>query len=182
MIPLFKVVSLIIRLFTKPMTNYIKASLKAGGVKRPRSQKVLIFLGQYYHRINIKITRSLSNMGSTDYIKPLNDEKAMESGAEFIGEFITYGTLLTWGLYEVNKLGRDTKIKEQKVNDQISNLQESYKSVSSDYEKLYIEVEKIREQLEVSEKARVEAEIARANVEKVYMGNKLDNNLITESN
>lgn len=180
MIPLFKIVSLIIRLFTKPMTNYIKASLKAGGVKRPRSEKALVFLGQYYHRLNIKITRSLSNMGSTDYIKPLNDEKAMESGAEFIGEILTYGTLLTWGLYEVNKLGRDTKIKEQKVIDQISSLQNNYKSVSSDYEKLCSEVQKIREQLEASEKARVGAENARAEAEKVYIGNKLDN-LITGS-
>lgn len=154
MIPFVKIASLLIKLFTKPVSSYLKASLKVGGAKRPRSQKILIYFGQKYHRFNIRLTRSLSNMGNTDYIKPLCDEKALDSGAEFIGELIAYGTLLTWGIYELNRLNRDSKIKEQKVLDILSLLQSSVATLNDDHDKLFVEVQKLREELEASGKTQ----------------------------
>ncbi|OMJ65294.1 hypothetical protein SteCoe_38568 [Stentor coeruleus] len=150
MIPFVKIASLLIKLFTKPVSNYLKASLKVGGAKRPRSQKFLIYFGQKYHRFNVKLTRSLSNMSSTNYIKPLCDEKALDSGAEFIGELIAYGTLMTWGIYELNRLNRDAKIKEQKVLNILSSLQSSLATLNEDYDKFFDEVQKIREEIEAS--------------------------------
>lgn len=151
MIPIFKLVSLIIRLFTKPMTNYFKQSLKTNKIEKPLMRSLIMELGQKYNRWNIKITRSFSGMGGTDYIKPLSDDKALDSGAEFIGELLAYGTLFTWGIYEVNKLSKDTKLKEAKLNDQLQSMENQIEHLSSDYNTLLANVNKLREELEKSE-------------------------------
>jgi hypothetical protein len=148
MIPIFKLVSLIIRLFTKPMTNYFKQSLKSNKIEKPLIRELIISLGQKYNRWNIKITRSFSGMGGTDYIKPLSDDKALDSGAEFIGELLAYGTLMTWGIYEVNKLSKDTKLKEAKLNDQLHSMESEIKTLSSDYNTLLTQVNNWREEME----------------------------------
>lgn len=158
MIPIFKLVSLIIRLFTKPMTNYFKQSLKTNKIEKPFIRSVIIELGQKYNRWNIKITRSFSGMGGTDYIKPLSDDKALDSGAEFIGEILAYGTLLTWGIYEVNKLSKDTKVKEAKLNEQLQTMEEELKHLSSDYNTLLANVNMLREELEKSESNKKQQE------------------------
>lgn len=157
MIPFFKILSLIIRTFTKPVASYFKASLKISGHERQRAQYILIFLGQKYHRFNIRLTRSLSNQGLKEYIKPLSDEKALDSGADFIGEFIAYSTLLAWGYYELNKLSRDTKIKEQKLLDQLTNLQVTVSKTSHNYKTLYLQVEKLRDELSARQKLKSQA-------------------------
>ena len=148
MIPIFKLVSLIIRLFTKPMTNYFKASLKSKKIEKPFVRELIMGLGQKYNRWNVIITRSFSGMGSIDYIKPLSDEKALDSGAEFVGEIIAYGTLLIWGIYEVNKLSKDTKLKEGKVNDAISEIGEKATNLNEDYLALVKQVQELREEIE----------------------------------
>ena len=115
MIPLFKVVSLIIRMFTRPVTNHLKNSLKHKHDHHPYFKLQILNLGQFYHRIQIKIQRRLMNISSSDsYVKPLPDDKALESGAEFIGEFLAYGTLFIWGIYEINKFSEEGKAKENK--------------------------------------------------------------------
>ncbi|OMJ86061.1 hypothetical protein SteCoe_12497 [Stentor coeruleus] len=157
MIPFFKILSLIIRTFTKPVASYFKASLKISGHERQRAQYILIFLGQKYHSFNIRLTRSLTNQGFSEYIKPLSDEKALDSGADFIGEFIAYSTLLTWGYYELNKLSRDTKIKEQKLLDQLTNLQVTVSKTSQNYRTLCLQVEKLRDELFDREKLKTQA-------------------------
>ena len=148
MIPIFKLVSLIIRLFTKPMTNYFKASLKTKKIEKPFMRELIMNLGQKYNRWNVIITRSFSGMGSIDYIKPLSDEKALDSGAEFIGELIAYSTLLAWGIYEVNKLSKDTKIKEAKVNDAISGIAGKVTNLNEDYLLLIKQVQELRQEIE----------------------------------
>ena len=157
MIPLFKLVSLIIRLFTKPFSNFLKQSIKSGNVDRPSIKSSICYLGQKYHRINIRITRNLNNMGGTDsFIKPLSDDKALDSGAEFIGEIIAYGTLLVWGIYEVNKLSTDTKIKEKAIADKIASAHAQINGVQEDYKKMMSEIEKLRAELEDVKEKRVE--------------------------
>jgi hypothetical protein len=139
------------------MTNYFKASLKSGNIKKPLMRELIMGLGQRYNRWNVIITRSFSGMGSIDYIKPLSDEKALDSGAEFIGEVIAYGTLLIWGIYEVNKLGKDTKAKEAKLNESIQNLGDQVKNISEEYLVLAKKVNELREELE-KQQTKVENE------------------------
>lgn len=126
----------------------MKQSIKSGKIQRPFFIKSICYLGQKYHRVNIKITRNLNNVGGTDnYIKPLSEEKALDSGAEFLGEFIGYGTLFVWGIYEVNKLSKDGKEKEKVIADNITRAHTKIDGVEENYKKLLSEVEKLRNEL-----------------------------------
>lgn len=132
MIPLFKVISLAIRMFTRPLSNYLKSSLKYKNDHHPLVRKSILSLGQIYHILQIKIQRRIMNMSSSDtYVKPLSDEKALEQGAEFVGEILAYGTLFVWGVYEINKFSNDAKAKDDKqaailgkIDDRLENLEQ----------------------------------------------------------
>lgn len=147
MIPLFKVVSLLIRLFTKPISNYLKSSLKLKNDHHPVIKRTILNLGQFYHNINIRIQRRLMNMTSTDtYIKPLSDEKALDSGAEFIGEILAYGTLITWGIYEVNKYSNEAKAKEHANSQVLANIHARIQGIEANNQDLLKIINEIKEQ------------------------------------
>lgn len=137
MIPLFKVVSLVIRMFTRPVSNYLKNSLKYKHDHHPYIKLQILNLGQFYHRIQIKIQRRLMNLSSNDsYVKPLSDDKALESGAEFIGEIIAYGTLFVWGIYEINKYNEDAKAKDLKQAEVFGNINLKIEGLAAKHEDL----------------------------------------------
>ena len=146
MIPLFKVVSLVIRLFTRPLSNYLKNSLKNKHDHHPFVKAKILDLGQFYHRIQIKIQRRLMNMSSADnYIKPLPDDKALESGAEFVGEILAYGTLLIWGIYEIDKFSEDAKAKENKQNQVIADIHARIQGLDTKHQEILKIIEKEQE-------------------------------------
>lgn len=95
MIPLIKVFSLALRLFTRPLTNQMKISMKNNNNHHPVVRNMLMYLGQKYHQMNVKIQRKLIGMDIGDpYVKPLKDEKALDQGVEFFGEIVAYGILI----------------------------------------------------------------------------------------
>ena len=146
MIPLFKVVSLLIRLFTRPFSNYLKNSLRHRNDHHPIIRNGILRLGQFYHVINIKIQRKIMNMtGADTYIKPLSDDKALESGAEFIGEILAYGTLLTWGVFEINKYAAEARAKEDKHNEVIANVHAKLQGIENNYKNILEKVQIIKE-------------------------------------
>ena len=80
MIPLFKVFSLLLSVFSKPLLNYTK---KVHSSKEAQSLYVRLFfirLGNYYHRFDSTINRKILKINSQFAFKPLNDELALEKG------------------------------------------------------------------------------------------------------
>ncbi|OMJ92022.1 hypothetical protein SteCoe_5341 [Stentor coeruleus] len=118
-------------MFTRPLSSYLKNSLKYKNDHHPLVRKSILSLGQLYHVFHIKIQRKVMNMSSSEtYVKPLSDEKALEQGAEFFGEILAYGTLFVWGVYEVNKYANDAKAKDDKhaailgkIDERLENLE-----------------------------------------------------------
>lgn len=95
MVPFIKMFSLVLRLFTRPLSNYLKISLKHNKSHHPVVKNAILELGQTYHRMNVRIQRKTLQVISDDsYIKPLVEEKALEQGAEFLGEIFAYGTII----------------------------------------------------------------------------------------
>lgn len=83
------------------------------------------------------------NLSSNDsYVKPLPDDKALESGAEFIGEIIAYGTLFVWGIYEINKFNEDAKAKDFKQAEIIGNINLKIEGLSTKHENLVDRLER----------------------------------------
>ena len=137
MIPLFKVISLLIRLFTRPLSNHIKNSLKAKNDHHPIMKETILNLGQFSHSIHIKIQRRLINFSNSDsYVKPLSEEKALDSGAELFGEIIAYGAFITWGLYEFYKLTTSAKAKEEKYNEVIAQIHARLQGLEVEYKEI----------------------------------------------
>jgi optic atrophy 3 protein len=150
MLPFFKVLSLLLRMFTRPFSNYLKNSLKHKHDHHPFVKDSILRLGQFYHRVQIRIQRRVMNMSSSDsYVKPLPDDKALESGAEFIGEIVAYGTLIVWGVYEIDKYGNEAKEKEIKQQQVFANIHARLEGIESGFKEMMGKVEeerKIREE------------------------------------
>lgn len=148
MLPLFKLVSLCIRLFSRPLVNQAKLALK-GANPHPRLRKVLIYFGQTYHRLTIRLQRQFMKLSNNDsYIKPLQDEKAIEQGAEFLGEIVVYGTLLTWGIYEAVKLSKDAKKKRMEDARVITDIHARIDGVQQQYAELEVQLLQVHSKLD----------------------------------
>lgn len=123
MIPLIKVVSLVIRLFSRPVVNYFKITLKNADIANPFMRGKVISIGQFYNVCYTKAQRILMNSSSTTaYIKPLTESAAIEHGIELIGETLFYGTLMTWGTWELYKYTKDSRAKDEAHRGVMSNI------------------------------------------------------------
>jgi len=135
MLPLFKVFSLLIKIFSKPVVNYTK-KLHINNQHRSHIyiRRFFIFLGSKYHLFETKINRKFLNI-SSDFafrIKPLNDEDAIAKGVEFFYEIILYGILILVPLYEMNRGQNEAKEKSKVLNNRIKNIEDGIEKIKGD--------------------------------------------------
>jgi hypothetical protein len=100
MIPLIKVVSLLFRVFSKPLINYTKMYHATNEIKSNRLKSFFIMMGNKYHRFENFINKRYMKMASVAH-KPLNDNIALEKGIEFFYEIIFYMIILGFPIYEL---------------------------------------------------------------------------------
>jgi hypothetical protein len=108
MIPLFKVVVIFIKTFTKPVVGIMK---KMTFNNRSFLRNPLILVGNYLNRIEVRINRRFIGVQntSTQVIPDLADDKAFENAMNFLLEAVfIYGLLLSIAIFEVIK-GMDEK-------------------------------------------------------------------------
>lgn len=135
MLPLFKVFSLLIKIFSKPVVNYTK---KFHMSNQHRSHQYIrsffIFLGNKYHIFETKINRKFLNVSSefAFRIKPLNDEDAITKGVEFFYEIILYGILILVPLYEMNRGQNEAKEKSKVLNNRIKSIEDGIEKIKED--------------------------------------------------
>jgi hypothetical protein len=72
MIPLYKVFSLITRVFSRPLINYTK-KMHANNKDNSRLRVFFIHFGNFYHRVDSQINRKFLKIQSEFAFKPLND-------------------------------------------------------------------------------------------------------------
>ncbi len=121
---MFKVMNLVVRTIAKPLvswvTHYKKLQFKEESQSKFQkfSHKKLIWAGQTFNYYNVLINRKLfkiSTGGTT--IPELSEEKALERGAEIIGEILVYSLLILIPFLEWLRLSKISKKKElQKEN------------------------------------------------------------------
>lgn len=94
--PLIKLGYLLIRTVAKPVAHALKQQTK----NHPAFRSACVSLAQTYHRSEIKMSRRLggaSKAVTEAVVRPLDEQKAIEVGANFLGEtlvFIVAGTVL----------------------------------------------------------------------------------------
>lgn len=88
--PLVKLGYLFIRTVAKPVSSIIKRQAK----DHPTFRHACARLAQLYHRVDVRLRRRLAARAGEDVsarVRPLDEQKAVELGANFIGEALVFG-------------------------------------------------------------------------------------------
>lgn len=128
MFPLFKVLTLLIKVFSRPAVNYTKKFQMVHITdEKKRSREFFIYLGNRFHIIESKINRKLLNISDVSdlKIKKLNNEAALEKGIDYFYEILFYVVLLTVPLIEFAKTQRESEKKTNEINEKIVKLEKN---------------------------------------------------------
>ncbi|AOA64491.1 hypothetical protein PP7435_CHR4-0860 [Komagataella phaffii CBS 7435] len=112
-----KLTSLFIRTVSKPMASAIKLQAK----EHPKFKKTCILVAQSLHQWDSKLRMRI--MGHDVTIRPLNDAKAVENGANFLSEFVLFSVAGSLILFESQRQRKKEAARRENVADDISTLQ-----------------------------------------------------------
>jgi hypothetical protein len=114
---IFKIMTLLVRTIAKPMISwasyYKRIKLQQAEYKDHWIRHHVANVGQVVNYYNTKINRKMFKLSTTDPIKLLSEEKAIEKGAEFVSEFLIYAVLISLPVFEWIRQSRINKLKEQ---------------------------------------------------------------------
>jgi cell division protein FtsL len=94
------------------------------------ARRGFIRLGNFYHRVDTRINRKFLKIANDEdfYIKPLNNDVALEKGVEFFYECFVYAILITLPIYEMH---RGVVASQKKTNDLNNRLKKMEEEISS---------------------------------------------------
>lgn len=114
-----KLTSLLIRTVSKPIANGLKAQAKQHATFR----KVCIDMAQFLHRTDMRLRMGL--LGEKNLrVRPLNDAKAIDSGANFLSETFIFSVAGGLILFESIRSRRKEMQRRENVADDIRTLQD----------------------------------------------------------
>lgn len=82
-LPVFKLGTLALKSFCKPIGNRIK---KEAGY-HPRFRNFIINIAQANHRLSTKLQRRIYGHATDVAIRPLNEDKAVQAAADLLGRW-----------------------------------------------------------------------------------------------
>ena len=136
-----KALSIMMKTLAKPLASwmayYNKIILKDSTKEHHIFiKKRLTNIGQSYNYYHTKLNRAILRQKTTEPIKLLSKEKALEKGIEFSSEVFMYSILIGIPLYELNKAQKAKY--EKKLNIKIEKLRMSagLESINKDLKKL----------------------------------------------
>ncbi|KAI8394339.1 optic atrophy 3 protein-domain-containing protein [Radiomyces spectabilis] len=113
-----KLGSLLIRTLAKPVANSIKTQAK----QHPKFREFCIDVAQKSHRL--EMTLKMKFLGyKKEVIRPLNDAKAIESGANFLSESFVFGVAASVILAESWRSRYTAKNRRNYVDDSLEKLE-----------------------------------------------------------
>lgn len=131
-----KFTSLLLRTIAKP----ISVTLKAQAKEHETFRKACIRVAQTVHSTDIKLRMKLLGENKIK-IRPLNDKKAVESGANFLLEFFIFLVAGSLILYESNRSRIKSNTEKLNTKNDISELQDDIKEVKLLVEQLSKDLE-----------------------------------------
>lgn len=128
-LPLVKLGYLLVRTVAKP----ISSSLKKQAKDHPTFRNACIGLAQSYHRLEVRMRRRLAakNGGGTlepnsalteQSVRPLDEQKAIELGADFFGEALVFGVAGILLVMEATRNHRAEMARRQLIEDKFEQL------------------------------------------------------------
>lgn len=156
---MFRVMNLLVRTIAKPLISYVthykKIHLKEESTSKSKNylRKKLINCGQNWNYYNVLINRKLFKISTgTTTIAELSEEKALERGAEIMGEVLVYTILLLVPLFEWIRLSKISKKKDLEKQKIIDDMRTQADLVIKDSEQIKNEIQEIVKLLEGLEK------------------------------
>ncbi|KAK9315165.1 optic atrophy 3-like protein, partial [Lipomyces starkeyi] len=114
-----KISSLLVRTLAKPIANTIKARAKHHGPFR----KVCIAVAQTLHSTDVRLRLGLLGDAGRAKVRPLNDAKAIDMGANFLSESFLFAIAAGAIIFESVRSSRKSSARQASVEDDISELQ-----------------------------------------------------------
>ncbi|KAF1321035.1 putative coiled-coil protein, partial [Globisporangium splendens] len=108
-LPLVKFGGLVVRTLTKPLAKVVKSRSKV----HPRLNAVCHSLGQQQHRLTIKFHMGFRGIEKYS-IKDLPADKAVENGADLIGELMIFSVAVAVASFEYTRSSAKSKETERK--------------------------------------------------------------------
>ncbi|XP_041354284.1 putative OPA3-like protein CG13603 [Gigantopelta aegis] len=116
--PLVKLASLAIKQISKPLAQVIKNRAKKYAFFRTY---ICMPPAQFFHWFEVNVRLRLMGMGKAQQVEKLNDEMAIDLGAEMLGEFVIYSVAAMTIYLEYSRSSAKEQIKEeQHIHDMIS--------------------------------------------------------------
>lgn len=173
-----KLTTLLVKTIAKPMANAIKQQAK----EHENFRNICIRMAQSLHRNETKLRMSLLGEKRIK-IRPLNDTKAIDQGANFISEFFIFSVAGSLILYENYRSRKKASTARESLADDISVLQheieyikgklgelnvklDDYK-VPDGYKPKYVSIEAPKETTPVSSNSKEEENLASTSIPEI---------------
>ncbi|KAF9190622.1 hypothetical protein BGZ51_008369 [Haplosporangium sp. Z 767] len=108
---------LAIRTIAKPIAN----SIKSYSVKHPKFRDACINVAQFTHKTEMQLKMKFLGY-KVESIRPLNDARAVEIGANFLGEAIIFGVAGSLIILENARTRMNARDRKNHVDDTLDNL------------------------------------------------------------
>ncbi|KAF9277860.1 hypothetical protein BGZ68_008963 [Mortierella alpina] len=108
---------LAIRTIAKPIAN----SIKSYSVKHPKFRDACISVAQFSHKTEMQLKMKFLGY-KVESIRPLNDARAVEMGANFLGEAIIFGVAGSLIIAENARTRMNARDRKNHVDDTLDNL------------------------------------------------------------
>ncbi|KAG0324491.1 hypothetical protein BGZ99_001739 [Dissophora globulifera] len=108
---------LAIRTIAKPIAN----SIKSYSVKHPKFKDACISVAQFSHKTEMQLKMKFLGY-KVESIRPLNDARAVEMGANFLGEAIIFGVAGSLIILENARTRMNARDRKNLVDDTLENL------------------------------------------------------------
>lgn len=131
-----KLTSLLVKTVAKPIANTLKAQAK----EHETFRNGCIFIAQTVHKTDLKLRMSLLGEKKIK-IRPLNDAKAIDNGANFLSELFIFsvaGSLIFYESYRSRKKASDER---ESIADDISVLQSEIEYLKSKLREVNIKLD-----------------------------------------
>lgn len=126
-----KFTSLLVRTLAKPLASQIKTQAKS----HPTFRRQCIYVAQVMHKSEAGLRFKLLNEKNVE-TKPLNDARAIETGANFVAETFVFSVAGGLILFESWRARRKDQQRRQGVKDDIGDLKERIQNIEQKIEQL----------------------------------------------
>ncbi|KAI8552500.1 hypothetical protein RHMOL_Rhmol06G0271500 [Rhododendron molle] len=147
--PVLKLGTLTLRTLAKPIANRLK---KDAGL-HPKFRQFILNIAQAHHRFTTTMQRRIYGRSTEIEIRPLDEERAIQSASDILGEVFLFSVAGLAVIYEVQRNSRAEELRKQEqeaskkkcleLAKEVENLKASKKKDKEEMENLRLRLEKV---------------------------------------